>query len=94
MPYVTLTHHLLAYNRHESETVLFNADDMAESLIGSVNAARRRSTNVDGLEDSAGFQELIIDDTPIVIESYVSLVSVIHNQSKLGFYMERGGVSF
>ena len=93
MPYVTITHHLLAYNRHENETVTFNADDMAESLIGAVDLARRRCSS-SGLDENAEVDKVTVDDSPIIIDSYVSLLSVIHNQSKLGFYLERGGVSF
>lgn len=91
MPHVTLTHHLLAYNRTENETVTYNADDLADSLITAIDSARRRCIS-DGAERD--IDRVTVDDSPIVVESYVSLVSVIHNQSKLGFYLERGGVSF
>jgi len=89
MPYVTLTHHLLAYNKHENETVTYNADDMAESLVAAVDGARRHFVG-----DSRDIDRVTVEDSPIVIDSYGSLISVIHNQSKLGFYLERGGVSF
>lgn len=91
MPYVTLTHHLLAYNRQENETVTYNADDMAESLVGAIDSARRRCI---GIDDDRDFDRITVEDSPIVVDSYISLASVIHNQSKLGFYLERGGVSF
>jgi hypothetical protein len=93
LPYVTLTHHLLAYNRHENETVTYNADDLAESLLAAVDSARRRFVG-GGVDDNREYDRITVDDSPIVIHSYLSLVSVIHNQSKLGFYLERGGVSF
>ncbi|KAI8500433.1 identical protein binding [Branchiostoma belcheri] len=37
---------------------------------------------------------LNVVEGPILIESYASLWSLIHNQSRLGFSRERGGVSF
>ncbi|XP_035697381.1 tumor protein p63-regulated gene 1-like protein isoform X1 [Branchiostoma floridae] len=37
---------------------------------------------------------LNIVEGPVMIESYASLWSLIHNQSRLGFSRERGGVSF
>ena len=43
MPYVTLTHHLLAYHQQENETVTYNVDEFAESLVMAVDAARKRS---------------------------------------------------
>nr|XP_039260430.1 tumor protein p63-regulated gene 1-like protein [Styela clava] len=35
-----------------------------------------------------------IDNQPIIIESYAGFASYVHNQSRLGFSRERGGVSF
>lgn len=37
---------------------------------------------------------VIKEDEPIVIESYAGLFSHLHNQSRLGFSRERGGISF
>lgn len=37
---------------------------------------------------------VVIEDQPIIIESYAGLFSYVHNQSRLGFSRERGGVSF
>jgi hypothetical protein len=93
IPYVTFTHHVLAYNPQESETVTYNADDMAESLVGAL-AAIRRTMNVGEHTEGGDTDETIVEDGPIVIESYASLLSVIFNQSRLGFYLERGGVSY
>ena len=96
MPYVTLTHHLLAYHQHENETVTFNVDEFAESLVTAVDAARKRSGPEAESEADATTDPLaaILDDTPITINSYVGLHSVIFNQSKLGYYLDRGGYSF
>ena len=93
MPYVTVTHHLLAYNPLENETVTYNADEFAESLVTAVDAARKRnSTDADA--ETADPLANILDDSPIIISSYVGLPSIIFNHSKLGYYLERGGYSF
>jgi len=95
MPYVTLTHHLLAYNPQENETITYNVDEFAESLVAAVAAARKQSnTDTDTEEDTTDPLASILDDTAIMINSYVGLHSVIFNHSKLGYYLERGGYSF
>jgi len=93
LPYVTLTHHLLAYNPVENETVTYNADEFAESLVMAVDAARKRS-NTDADTEAADTIASILDDTPIKVSSYVGIQSIIFNHSKLGYYLERGGYSF
>ena len=101
MPYVTLTHHLLAYHTHENETVTYNVDEFAESLVTALDAARKRSdAGTEGAEAGAAETQAadplasILDDTPITISSYLGLHSVIFNQSKLGYYLDRGGYNF
>ena len=42
LPVVTLTHHPAIYNKQETETVIYNADDFAESLVGEVERVLRR----------------------------------------------------
>ena len=37
---------------------------------------------------------LLVEENPIMIESYASVVSLIYNQSHLGYNRERGGVSY
>ena len=39
--YLTLTHHLLAYNAREKETVTFDVADLADSVIAAVGVARK-----------------------------------------------------
>jgi len=95
MPYVTLTHHLLAYSPQENETVTYNVDEFVESLVMAVDSARKRGgTDADTDADATDPVASILDDTPITINSYVGLPSVIFNHSKLGYYLERGGYSF
>ncbi|XP_066296317.1 tumor protein p63-regulated gene 1-like protein isoform X2 [Branchiostoma lanceolatum] len=43
---------------------------------------------------SPNLPALNVIEGPVMIESYASLWSLIHNQSRLGFSRERGGVSF
>lgn len=95
MPYVTLTHHLLAYNPIENETITYNADELAESLVTAVDAARKRNAGDNAAEsETADPIASVLDDSPIKISSYVGLPSIIFNHSKLGYYLERGGYSF
>ena len=81
---MTLTHHLLIFNEKEKETTLYNVSDLADSLIQATNLVRRQG----------GMESLQTEETPIEIESYASIASLVYNQSHIGFNMERGGVSF
>jgi len=98
MPYVTLTHHLLAYNPLENETVTYNADEFAESVVTAVDAARKRNgggtADADADPAAADPVAALLDDSPIKISCYVGLQSLVFNHSKLGYYLERGGYSF
>ena len=85
VPYVTLAHHPMIYNEKERETAMYNMEDFYEELI---NAARKIFKQLK-ISD-----RLIIEEGPVVIDSYVNFLSVVYNQSRLGFYKERGGVSF
>lgn len=85
MPYVTFTHHLLIYKKSETDTTTYNADDFAESLIRAISVAHQQARIT---------EQFRISECPIVIKSYASVASIIHNQSHLGFNLERGGVSF
>jgi len=104
MPYITLTHHLLAYHQQENETVTYNVDEFAESLVMALDTARKRSGMGTEAEpaaeaepaeaDTANPLASILDETPITISSYVGLPSFVFNQSKLGYYLDRGGYNF
>jgi len=99
MPYVTLTHHLLAYNQLENETVTYNADEFAETLVMALDAAKKRAATDAGTDagpepDTTEPIASMLDDKPIMINSYAGLQSIVFNQSKFGYYLERGGYSF
>lgn len=84
--YVTLSHHLLAYKADERETVTYDVADMIDSVIAATNSVRRREGG-DGVTVS-------VENGMISIESYGSVMSLVFNQSHLGFNLARGGVSF
>jgi len=79
--YVTLSHHLLAYKPEERETSMYDAGDFIDSAIAAANKVRSGS-------------EVNCENNPITIESYGSVMSMIFNQSHIGFNLARGGVSF
>jgi len=79
--YVTLTHHLLAYKPGEHETSTYDAGNFIDSATVAANKA---------VEVSA----VSYENGPITIESYGSVMSMIYNQSHIGFNLSRGGVSF
>ena len=79
--YVTLSHHLLAYKPEERETSMYDAGDFIDSAIAAANKVRSGS-------------EVNCENSPITIESYGSVASMIFNQSHIGFNLARGGVSF
>jgi len=80
--YVTLSHHLLAYKPEERETSMYDAADFIDSAIAAANKVR------------GGSQQVPCENYPITIESYGSVMSIIYNQSHIGFNLARGGVSF
>jgi len=79
--YVTLSHHLLAYKPEERETAKYDVGD----FIDSATAAANKVLGGAQVNDVNG---------PIVIESYGSVMSLIYNQSHIGFNLARGGVCF
>ncbi|CAD5115742.1 DgyrCDS4687 [Dimorphilus gyrociliatus] len=85
IPYVTLIHHPLIYHDKEEETLYYNVDEFFESLIDAANKSFKG-------QNSGSFVQ--VEESPIMIECYTGLTSVIFNQSHLGFSRERGGVSF
>jgi len=78
---MTLTHHLLAYKPEERETSMYDAGDFIDSAVAVANKTRSGSP-------------LNCENGSIIIESYGSVVSMIYNQSHIGFNLARGGVSF
>lgn len=83
--FITLTHHILIYNEKEHETTTYNVSDLADSLVLAVNDQKRKNGESDMLAVSEG---------PITIHSYASVGSLIFNQSRIGYNMDRGGVSY
>ncbi|XP_012938197.1 tumor protein p63-regulated gene 1-like protein [Aplysia californica] len=85
IPWVTLSHHPLLYNPKENETATYNVDEFFESLVAVISKVYT--------EKRPG-ESLTVVEGPIFIESYASPVAVVFNQSGLGFFRDRNGVSF
>lgn len=68
----------MQYNEASPECVDFSA--LQKSLVAAASSDISRS--------------LVIDEEPIVIDMILGVAALVHNQSKLGFSRERGGVSF
>ncbi|XP_059164338.1 tumor protein p63-regulated gene 1-like protein [Physella acuta] len=85
IPWVTLSHHPLIYNPKENETVTYNVDEFFESLV---TAASKVYT-----EKRPG-EKLKVIEGPVVIESYANPASIVYNQSGVGFFRDRNGLSY
>jgi len=79
--YVTLSHHLLAYKPEEREMSLYDAGHFIDSVVAVANKVR-------------GGSVVSCENCPITIESYGSVMSMVYNQSHIGFNLSRGGVNF
>ncbi|XP_071110027.1 tumor protein p63-regulated gene 1-like protein [Haliotis cracherodii] len=85
IPWVSFTHHPILYNPKENETTTYNCDDFYESLVQAVSKAYQvKRPN----------EKITIVKGPILIESYASVASMVYNQSGLGFFRDRNGISF
>ena len=79
IPHLTLTAHTsVQYNAASPECVDFSA--LQKSLIAAASSDISRS--------------LVTDEEPIVINMILGITALVHNQSKLGFCRDRGGVSY
>ena len=79
IPHLTLTAHTsVQYNEASPEFVDFSA--MQKSLVAAATSDMSRS--------------LVTDEEPIVINMILGITALVHNQSKLGFSRDRGGVAF
>ncbi len=80
IPHLTLTAHTsVQYNAASPEFVDFSA--LQKSLVAAATSDISRS--------------LVTDEEPIaVINMILGITALVHNQSKLGFSRDRGGVSF
>ncbi|KAK3702307.1 hypothetical protein RRG08_008695 [Elysia crispata] len=85
IPWITLSHHPLIYNRKENETATYNVDEFFESLVAATSKvfSAKRPNNT-----------LRVIEGPITIESYASPASLVFNQSGIGYFRDRNGVSF
>jgi len=80
--YVTLSHHLLAYKPGgERETSVYDVGSFIDSASAAINNVR-------------GGSDVTREEFPITIESYGSVMSMVFNQSHIGFNLARGGVNF
>ena len=79
VPFITLTNHPLFLCK--IETTMHSIDDLISLLIRGIDGVRARSGQSE--------QFHVVEEGPILIESYAGIVSMLHNQSKLG-YLNRG----
>ena len=47
-----------------------------------------------GVRPPAPTKQCLIMEQPIVCESHLGIAQIVHNQSLLGFFRERGGISY
>ncbi|XP_064610443.1 tumor protein p63-regulated gene 1-like protein [Liolophura sinensis] len=85
IPWTTFSHHPVLYNPKENETITYNVDDFYESLLQAVSKAFQKK--------KPGEKVRLIEG-PILIENYLGVSSLVFNQSHLGFFRDRNGVSF
>ncbi|CAL1527827.1 unnamed protein product [Lymnaea stagnalis] len=85
IPWVTLSHHPLIYNRKENETVTYNVDEFFESLVTAISKV---------FTEKRPGEKLRVVEGPVLIESYASPASLVFNQGGIGFFRDRNGVSF
>lgn len=85
IPWITLSHHPLIYNQKENDTVTYNVDEFFESLVAATSKVFTLKRPNDTLRVIEG---------PVTIESYASPASLVFNQSGIGFFRDRNGVSF
>ncbi len=85
LPYTTFAHHPLHYTSRERETTIYNVDDFYDTLVQAVTAVYKSKRPGEALRT---------EEVAIIIESYANVASMVFNQSHIGFYRERGGVSF
>ena len=79
IPHLTLTaHNSVQYNTASPEFADFSA--LQKSLVAAATSDVSRS--------------LVTDEEPIIINVILGITALVHNQSKLGFSRDRGGVSF
>ncbi|XP_022090109.1 tumor protein p63-regulated gene 1-like protein [Acanthaster planci] len=90
IPWLTLTSHPLEHSgTREAET--YQIDPFKNAYIQAINNWRIKQNQA---LNNVSSSPVTIVDAPIECDVMLGLASTVHNQSRLGFYRERGGVSF
>ncbi|KAK6176061.1 hypothetical protein SNE40_014417 [Patella caerulea] len=85
IPWLTFAHHPVLYNPKENETTTYNVDEFYESLLQAISKA---------YEEKRPGEKITVVEGPILINSYANIATIVHNDSGMGFFRDRNGISF